>query len=63
MRHWTQEERAKQAELIKNWQPWKHSTGATTTAGKDKAKMNALKHGAYSNEMKQLNQLLKEIQP
>ena len=46
-RHWTPEERAKQAAAIKKWQPWKHSTGAKTTAGKQRSAQNATKHGRY----------------
>ena len=34
MRHWTTEERLKQSQLIQNWKPWQHSTGARTQAGK-----------------------------
>jgi hypothetical protein len=60
MRQWTEAERAKQAELIRSWQPWQHSTGATTAHGKAKAKMNALKHGAYSEEMRMMMQALRE---
>jgi hypothetical protein len=44
-RHWTPEERAKQAALIASWQPWKHSTGARTPEGKAKASRNAYKGG------------------
>jgi hypothetical protein len=60
MRQWTEAERLRQAELIKQWQPWQHSTGATTAHGKAKAKMNALKHGAYSEEMRMMMQRLRE---
>jgi hypothetical protein len=45
MRQWTQEERLRQAELIRSWKPWKKSTGAKTSAGKAISKMNAYKHG------------------
>uniref|UniRef100_E6QQ50 Uncharacterized protein n=1 Tax=mine drainage metagenome TaxID=410659 RepID=E6QQ50_9ZZZZ len=33
-RHWTIEERARQSEIIGNWKPWQHSTGAKTPEGK-----------------------------
>ena len=62
MRHWTAEERAKQAELIKKWQPWRNSTGATTAHGKARASRNALKHGLYTQRMRQLRQQLQEQQ-
>jgi len=38
---WTPERRKKQAELIWNWQPWKHSTGPKTAAGKNTISRNA----------------------
>lgn len=38
---WTPERRQRQAQIIHNWQPWQHSTGATTPDGKQRAKMNA----------------------
>jgi hypothetical protein len=31
---WTAKQKAKQAALICNWQPWQHSTGAKTEQGK-----------------------------
>ena len=31
---WTKERRARQAELIRTWKPWKRSTGPRTPAGK-----------------------------
>ena len=34
MRIWTPEARQRQAELIRSWKPWEHSTGAKTEAGK-----------------------------
>jgi hypothetical protein len=43
MRQWTQAERQRQAKMIRQWKPWKHSTGAKTLEGKERSKMNALK--------------------
>ena len=43
MPRWTPEARAKQAALIKEWQPWKQSTGARTTLGK----MNSSENWIY----------------
>lgn len=37
---WTPERRARQAELIRTWQPWKKSTGPKTPEGKAKAALN-----------------------
>jgi hypothetical protein len=42
---WSLERRARQAALIRNWRPWKHSTGPKTAAGKARCCDNALKHG------------------
>lgn len=47
---WTDERRRKQAETIKQWKPWEKSTGPRTQEGKDKTRLNALKHGQYSLE-------------
>ena len=61
MPQWTPERRKRQAELIRRWQPWKASTGPKTEEGKDTAKMNATKSGAYSAEMKQFKRLMREL--
>jgi len=47
---WTQERRLRQSEVIRNWKPWEKSTGAKTSQGKEKSKMNAYKHGGRSLE-------------
>lgn len=55
---WTPERKKRQAELIHNWQPWKHSTGATTPDGKQRAKMNARRFtvmGLYKQACKLYN--------
>ena len=44
-RPWTPEQRAQQALLIRNWQPWHKSTGAKTLEGKSIASRNAYKGG------------------
>ena len=59
MRHWTAAERQRQAELIRQWQPWQHSTGARTLEGKAIASHNAFK-GGFRQQLKELNQLLRE---
>jgi hypothetical protein len=59
MRHWTPEERLKQAELIRNWQPWKKSTGAKTLEGKARSSRIAYKHG-LSQLQKNLRSVLKQ---
>jgi hypothetical protein len=63
-RHWTAEQRAKQAEAIRRWQPWESSTGPRTETGKAAAARNAQKHGMYSaqwrDERRRANELLRE---
>lgn len=56
---WTPERRARQAELIRTWKPWKHSTGPKTAEGKAKAKMNAYTGGTW-RILKEMNKVLKE---
>jgi hypothetical protein len=58
MRMWTPQARQHQAELIKQWQPWQHSTGARTIAGKAIASRNAFK-GGVRQQIKDINQLLR----
>jgi hypothetical protein len=49
----------RQAKLIRNWQPWRQSTGAKTTEGKARSSQNAYKHG-LSKLQKELSRLLRE---
>lgn len=44
-RHWTPEQRTQQSKKIRQWQPWKKSTGAKTPKGKAIASRNAFKGG------------------
>ena len=64
MRRWTQEERERQAELIRNWKPWSQSTGPQTEVGKMRSSKNALVHGACTNaareDAKNLNAMLRD---
>lgn len=61
MRHWIPKERLKQAKIIKNWQPWKQSTGAKTAAGKARSSQNTYKHGhGISKLQKEVRRLLRE---
>jgi hypothetical protein len=38
---WTPERRAKMAEMVRQWKPWKKSTGPVTMKGKRKSSKNA----------------------
>ena len=58
-RKWTPEQREEQGEKIRQWQPWKSSTGAKTVEGKAKSSRNAYK-GGFREQMKELRQLLRE---
>jgi hypothetical protein len=49
-RHWTPEERQRQAALIRNWRPWEQSTGPRTDEGKVESAGNATKHSLRSAE-------------
>ena len=59
MNGWTTERRQRQAQLIKQWQPWQHSTGARTIEGKAISARNAFK-GGFRQQLKELNQLLRD---
>jgi len=45
---WSPERRARQAALVRRWQPWRRSTGPQSEAGRARAAQNALKHGHRS---------------
>lgn len=53
------EERLRQSQLIRNWQPWNKSTGAITAKGKARSSQNAYKHG-LSRFRKEIQTLLKQ---
>ena len=57
---WAQEHRLKQSEVIRNWKPWEKSTGAKTSQGKEKSKMNAFKHGVRSSALLYLKAIIDE---
>ena len=54
---WTLERRQRQAELIRQWQPWKQSTGPRTPEGKAAASRNAFTGG----DMARMRELAKEV--
>ena len=46
---WTPERKAKQSELIRQWKPWQHSTGAKTVEGKAIVAKNAVKYKFFTS--------------
>ena len=58
--HWTPERRAKQAEAIHAWQPWKRATGPRSNEGKAKASRNAYA-GAMRLQLRVLGRALREL--
>lgn len=63
---WTPERRARQAQLIQQWQPWNRSTGPRSEQGKAAASRNAMKHGmrsaAWEAERRALNKALQRLE-
>ena len=59
MRQWTPAERQRQAELIRQWQPWQHSTEAKTDEGKARASRNAY-NGGTRQLLREINLCLRE---
>jgi len=60
---WTPERRAKQAEAIRRWKPWKRATGPKSEEGKAASSRNAWKGGKrpeWRELLKGMNQLLRE---
>ena len=54
---WTPERRARQAERIRTWKPWKQSTGPKSAEGKAAASRNAWTGG----EWRKLRQAIKAL--
>ena len=57
---WTPERRARQAELIRTWRPWKHSTGPRTDEGKIRTARNGFK-GGCRRELRELTKAMNEL--
>lgn len=59
-RQWTPEQRARQSELIRQWQPWEKSTGVKTPAGKAISSRNAYK-GGWRRRLRELSKDVNEL--
>lgn len=60
---WTPERRARQAALIRSWQPWEQSTGPRTAEGKARTSRNGFKGGLRRELVeltKSMNTMLRE---
>lgn len=59
---WTLERRARQAELIRTWQPWQQSTGPKSVESKARVATNAWR-GGHRAQLRELSKLVNaEIQ-
>jgi len=58
---WTPERRAKQAEMIRKWNPWEKSTGAITVNGKLISSQNSKTHGAYTKENREVQTIISNL--
>ena len=54
---WTPERRARQAELIRTWQPWAKSTGPRSVEGKARVATNAWR-GGHRAQLRELSKLV-----
>lgn len=59
-RIWTEEDRERQAEVLRREKIWEHSTGPKTLEGKAASSRNALKHGCRSKAFRGLKKAIKE---
>jgi len=57
MNGWTQERRQRQAELIRQWQPWTKATGPRTEEGKAKVARNPWR-GGHRQKLRELSKLV-----
>ena len=53
---WTPERRARQAALIRTWQPWAQSTGPRTAEGKAQAAANARAFHGWTPELQAIRE-------
>jgi hypothetical protein len=58
---WTPERRARQADLIRTWQPWKQSTRPRSAEGKARTARNGDKGGMWKVEREALRELKRSV--
>ena len=58
---WTPERKARQAAMIRTWQPWKTATGPRTPVGKARSSRNADKPGSFNRRMRELKREVKAL--
>lgn len=61
MNGWTLERRQRQAELIRNWQPWNRSTGPKSSEGKATVARNPYK-GAVRQQLREVARALRQYE-
>jgi len=61
MNGWTPERRARQAQAIRRWRPWEHSTGPRTAEGKARAARNAYTGGCWRRDRELLTALRRAL--
>ena len=61
MNGWTPERRARQAQAIRRWRPWEHSTGPRTAEGKARAARNAYTGGRWRRDRELLTALRRAL--
>ena len=54
---WTPERRARQAQLIRLWKPWKQSTGPKSVEGKERVATNAWR-GGHRAQLRELSKMV-----
>lgn len=57
MNGWTKERRARQAELIRQWQPWAKSTGPKSDEGKERVARNGWR-GGHRQKLRELAKMV-----
>lgn len=59
MNGWSKERRERQAELIRQWQPWAKSTGPKSAEGKERVARNAWR-GGHRQKLRELAKMVND---